>query len=148
MKSTIVWDLTPCNPLKVHRRFGGTYRLHLQGWKITRARNHCENMWQAENFFDAGFFPSLFSTLKIEAIYSSETSVDFQRTTWRYISEDSTLQDQCTADNAVIPIYKLSGRFNLNIPVNTRKCLDHSVYSLRVKVKICLCLTEHHPVKK
>jgi hypothetical protein len=28
------------------------------------------------------------STLKMEAICSSETSVDFQRTTWRYISED------------------------------------------------------------
>jgi hypothetical protein len=32
MKSFIVWDITPCSPLKVHKRFGGTYRLHLQGW--------------------------------------------------------------------------------------------------------------------
>jgi hypothetical protein len=31
-KSIIVfWDITPCSPLKVNRRFGGTYRLHLQG---------------------------------------------------------------------------------------------------------------------
>jgi hypothetical protein len=30
-------------------------------------------------------------TLKMEAIYSSETSVDFQRTIRRYITEDSTL---------------------------------------------------------
>jgi hypothetical protein len=29
MKSTIFWDLTSCSPLKVNRRFGGTYRLHL-----------------------------------------------------------------------------------------------------------------------
>jgi hypothetical protein len=34
-----------------------------------------------------------FSTLKMEAIYSSETSVDFQRTTRRYIPEDSTLHN-------------------------------------------------------
>jgi hypothetical protein len=34
----------------------------------------------------------IFSTLKMEAIYSSETSVDTQRTTWRYIPEDGTLQ--------------------------------------------------------
>jgi hypothetical protein len=33
------------------------------------------------------------STLKMEAICSSETSVDTQRTTRRYISEDSTLHD-------------------------------------------------------
>jgi hypothetical protein len=32
------------------------------------------------------------STLKMEAICSSETSVNFQRTTRRYIPEDSTLQ--------------------------------------------------------
>jgi hypothetical protein len=30
MKSTILWDITPCSPLEVNRRFGGTYRLHLQ----------------------------------------------------------------------------------------------------------------------
>jgi hypothetical protein len=31
MKSIIIWDMTPCNPFSVNRRFGGTYRLHLQG---------------------------------------------------------------------------------------------------------------------
>jgi hypothetical protein len=30
VKSTIFWDITPCSPLKVNRRFGGTYRLHLE----------------------------------------------------------------------------------------------------------------------
>jgi hypothetical protein len=34
------------------------------------------------------------STVKMEAIYSSETSVDFQRTTSRYILEASTLHIQ------------------------------------------------------
>jgi hypothetical protein len=34
----------------------------------------------------------IFSTLKMEAISSSETSVDNQRTTRRYITQDSTLQ--------------------------------------------------------
>jgi hypothetical protein len=38
-KNTIFWAVTPCSPLKVNRRFGGTYRLHLQGWRISRARN-------------------------------------------------------------------------------------------------------------
>jgi hypothetical protein len=51
--------------LKVKLRFGGTYRLHLQAYS---------------------------STLKMEAICSSETSVDFQRTTRRYMPEDNIRQ--------------------------------------------------------
>jgi hypothetical protein len=39
MKSKIFWDITLCSPLKVNRRFGGTYRLHLQGRNISWARN-------------------------------------------------------------------------------------------------------------
>jgi hypothetical protein len=31
MNSTIFWDITPCSLLSVNWRFGGTYRLHLQG---------------------------------------------------------------------------------------------------------------------
>jgi hypothetical protein len=31
MKSIIFWDVTPCSTLSFARRFGGTYRLHLQG---------------------------------------------------------------------------------------------------------------------
>jgi hypothetical protein len=34
------------------------------------------------------------STLKVEAIRSSETSIDFQWVTWRYIPEDSTLREE------------------------------------------------------
>jgi hypothetical protein len=68
MKSTIFWNITPCNPLNVNRCFGGTYHL-LSRW----------------------FFAELnFSTLKMEAIYSFETSVDTQQTTRRYIPEDGT----------------------------------------------------------
>jgi hypothetical protein len=35
LKSTIFWDIAPCSPLRDNRRFGGTYRLHLQGQKIS-----------------------------------------------------------------------------------------------------------------
>jgi hypothetical protein len=47
MKSTIFWDITPCSTMSVDRRFGGTYRLHLQGQKISWARNQRESRWQA-----------------------------------------------------------------------------------------------------
>jgi hypothetical protein len=51
-KNTIFWDITPCSPSNVNRRFGGTVP-------------------------------------EMKAIYSSETPVDFQRTTRRYIPEAS-----------------------------------------------------------
>jgi hypothetical protein len=76
MKRTIIWDTTPCIPLKVNRRFG----------------------W---------FLPQLiFSSLKMEAICSSETSDDTRRTTRRYIPEDGTLEDQYGSQNH-ISIYLL-----------------------------------------
>jgi hypothetical protein len=33
MKNIIFGDMMPCSPFSVNRRFGGTYRLHLQGWR-------------------------------------------------------------------------------------------------------------------
>jgi hypothetical protein len=39
MKSSVFWDITPRSPLKVNWRFGGTYRLHFQGRRMSQARN-------------------------------------------------------------------------------------------------------------
>jgi hypothetical protein len=82
VKSTIFWDITPCSPLNVNRRFGETYRLHFQGRRISWARNQRESplLWSTYS-----------STLKMEAICSSETSADIQRTTRRYIPQDGIL---------------------------------------------------------
>jgi hypothetical protein len=71
-KITVFWDITPFNTLRVNRRLGRTYSLHLQGRKISRARKK------------VGFPPAFtlvscltyFSILKMEAIRSSGTSVD------------------------------------------------------------------------
>lgn len=35
----ILWDITPCRQLKFNRRFGVTRRLHLQGGRVSQARN-------------------------------------------------------------------------------------------------------------
>jgi hypothetical protein len=35
----LFWNITPCSPLKVSRRFGGTCRLHRQGKKTSKGRN-------------------------------------------------------------------------------------------------------------
>jgi hypothetical protein len=39
MKSITFWDIMLRSPLKVSQNFGAIYHLHLQGRKISRARN-------------------------------------------------------------------------------------------------------------
>jgi hypothetical protein len=34
MKNAVFWDVAPCRSNEMNRRFGGMYRLHLQGRKI------------------------------------------------------------------------------------------------------------------
>jgi hypothetical protein len=81
MKSITFWDITSCSPLSVNRRFGGTHRLHIQGRSNKFSKK--PTCW---------FLSALISsTLKMETICSSETSVDTQRTTRRYVPEDDTL---------------------------------------------------------
>jgi hypothetical protein len=45
-EATAFWDVTSCSPLNVNQRFGGIYRLHIQGRTITRERNQRESEWQ------------------------------------------------------------------------------------------------------
>jgi hypothetical protein len=51
MKSIVFWDMTPCSPLSCTRRFGGTYRLHLQDRRISSA-NQRASRWQARWFVE------------------------------------------------------------------------------------------------
>jgi hypothetical protein len=72
MKNAVFWDVEPCRSREMNRHFGGTYRLHFQSRKI-RERE--------------------FSTLKMKAILSSETSVHFTRSTRRHIPKDDILHN-------------------------------------------------------
>jgi hypothetical protein len=75
MKRTVFWDKTPYSPFSVNRRFGGGGKHLLSRWYLSQL---------------------IFSTLKMTAICSSETSVDTERTTRGYTPEDGTLQrDYC-----------------------------------------------------
>jgi hypothetical protein len=76
-------NITTCSLLKFNRCFGGTYRLHFQS-RISLARYQREGRWQAESAAFTLVYFSAYSTLKMEAICSSETSVDFQRATRCY----------------------------------------------------------------
>jgi hypothetical protein len=89
MKSIIFWDMTPCSPLKVNRRFGGTYLFHLQGRKNRLSKKPASK--QVAFCLLADFAEPISSTLKMEATCFSETSVETQRITWRHIPEDDIL---------------------------------------------------------
>jgi hypothetical protein len=66
MKFRVVWDVPPCSNAEVDRRFRRAYCLHHQG------------------------------ALMMEAVRTSETSANFNVTTWRYIPDDSKLHDKCS----------------------------------------------------
>jgi hypothetical protein len=97
-KNAVFWDVAPCRYC-VNRRFEGTYRLHLQGIRIPQARNQREQVaadWVTSRKLSlqppahAGSSLADFFTLKMEAIRSSETSVN-TISTRRHIPEDGIL---------------------------------------------------------
>jgi hypothetical protein len=46
-KSSILWDIKSFSPLRVNGSFGGKCHFHLQGRRISQARNQYESRWQA-----------------------------------------------------------------------------------------------------
>jgi hypothetical protein len=62
-KIRALWDVAPCNPIGVNRRFRGAYCFNLQGDEFT--------------------------ALKIEAVRTTETSLYSNQTTRRYMPEGS-----------------------------------------------------------
>jgi hypothetical protein len=74
MKKAVFWDVAPCRSC-VNRRFRGMYRLHLQGRIQEEITNDPVSVAPAHagSPFTDFFFCS---TLKMEAIHSSETSVN------------------------------------------------------------------------
>jgi hypothetical protein len=87
--TTTFWDITPCSPSKVNRRFEKICRLRLQGRRVSRARNQCEAGSKQSPVSRWGYY----SAMKMEVTFFSEVSVDFQRTTRRYIPEDGALRN-------------------------------------------------------
>jgi hypothetical protein len=87
MKNSIFWDITPHKSVEVNRHFGGTYRLHLQGWRVNQATI---TLFACFVLFSCLAYSS---NLMMEAICFSgiSTLVEFQRPTRCYIPEDRDL---------------------------------------------------------
>jgi hypothetical protein len=77
MKSPISWAITPCNSLKFNRCFVRICRLHLQGRRISQARNRRESRKKSYS--------------KMQAKYSSETLVDFSKKYKAFVTRKTQL---------------------------------------------------------
>jgi hypothetical protein len=82
MQGTSFWDISPCSMLKVNRPFGGTYQR--------------DNRWQAAASFPRAIVLvhcSAYLSLRMEAVCSFETSINFKLIMRFYIPQDSTQTD-------------------------------------------------------
>jgi hypothetical protein len=115
--STVFWGVTPCSPLKVSRCFGGTYHLHHQGRRISRARYQRESRWQAGSKC------------------TSETSVQLHGTTRRYISEDITLHiHRCDNLKSCERVNSCSGQRSSCVPnATSMMCPTEGSYHFNVQ---------------
>jgi hypothetical protein len=76
----------PCSLLKVNRRLRETCCLHVRGRRIIRAKIQLESRWLClPQVFTLVSCSAYSSTLKMDVTCFSETSVDFQRITQRYM---------------------------------------------------------------
>jgi hypothetical protein len=84
MKNSVFWNTTSCSQLEANRRFWGTYRLHLEGRRISQGRN------QHETGREQSSACYLLHTKRPWRLRRQDTpSINFQLTTFRDMPEDS-----------------------------------------------------------
>jgi hypothetical protein len=123
MKSTIFWDIRSCSPMSVNRRFGGTYRLHLQDRRISRARNQFASRALLAPCFHAGFLLGL--------LFDPEDGVDMF---FRNICSVST-------DYTALPRRWHSSSKTVNLKTEKETTILTLILEMCCEeVKLCLCL--------
>jgi hypothetical protein len=88
MKSIVFWDMTPCSPLSVNRRFGRTYRSHLQGRRNKFNKKPASK--QVASYLLVSCWTYFFDPEDGGDMFLR--NVGWQRTTRRHIPEYDTLQ--------------------------------------------------------
>jgi hypothetical protein len=115
----------PRSPVKVNRRLRETYRFRLKGRSGNQARNQPTSCLAHS------------STLKMEAIQSSETSVGFHRTTQHYVPEGRTLQRSvCYICSIDFSLTLVMGSIN-HTPEYERTSFPRSFSSLTCVIIVC-----------
>jgi hypothetical protein len=105
MRCNLFWDTIPCSPLEIKRRYGGICRLHLHSRRKVKKETSVKPVLIATQFMLVSFLAYYF-ILKMETTYSSETTVDIQRTARHYISEDRTHHEICFNLNQTHMVWK------------------------------------------
>jgi hypothetical protein len=80
--------MKPCCSLDIHPHFEESYYFYLQGGRYAKEVQRKLNLLAAYVLLVACLVH--FSTLKMEVVRSTETSVKFYQTAWCYVREDST----------------------------------------------------------
>jgi hypothetical protein len=93
VRSTISWVASPCSSVKIHGRLGGTHLFHPQGRRVSQrisgqvSKCNSLSLPPASCWFLAWLYPW---TLRMEAISFSESSMEFYRTTRKYVPTGRT----------------------------------------------------------
>jgi hypothetical protein len=103
-KSNISWGVMPCSLIDIYRHFEGKYCLHIQDREVSQGSNQQQaNTSKSENYFMLlALAYSL--TLKMEAIRSSETSLNLCWVTLQQILELDGNHLICQPDNRFLHI--------------------------------------------
>jgi hypothetical protein len=69
----------------------------------------------------------------MEAKYSTETSVDFQRTTWHCIPEDRTLHNHRCENLRLYTVYGLEQRMMNKVQEDSKANINKWVYGMKYR---------------
>jgi hypothetical protein len=135
MKKSIFRHITLCSLLKVNRRFGGT---SLQSYGSNKPSKIPALKQVVSRPALTLVSYSAYSTLKMEVICSSEILVDFQRNTWRYIQEDSSLhKHRCeNLKSYVVPVMSTAFSRTRSAEYVTECVILRNVIELRWWIRI------------
>jgi hypothetical protein len=119
MKMTVFWDVSPCSLVETYQRFRCVYRFHHRPETSVNSYENTQRNIPEVSHLHTRFRDNLKSqlvnlygeatlllfgdskpliALMMEAVSTSETSVNFYKTTWCNIPEDSHLQITDTSD--------------------------------------------------
>jgi hypothetical protein len=93
VSGSVIWNVMPLSPTKLNPNICPTYLIHIQNRRTDLKRNqHEPDSESCAVCFILISYLAYSSLLKTERIFSSETMINFNRTTRHYIPEDNTLE--------------------------------------------------------